>query len=52
MKEWKCKEFFNGLLGVYPSKDVTKFLNSLSEEQSLEAKVVIVNTFAWIWYRE
>ena len=49
---WKVKEIFNGLFGEYPSDEVVKFLDTLPEERALEAKVIINNTFAWVYYRE
>ena len=52
MLVWKCKEFFNGLFGEYPESNITDFLNTLPEERALEAKIIIQNTFGWVYYRE
>jgi hypothetical protein len=49
---WKVEEIFNGIFGKYPSDEVAQFLNTLPEERALEAKIIINDTFAWIYYRE
>jgi hypothetical protein len=48
---WVREEIFNGIGGRYPEREVTEFLNTLPEERALEAKIMICNTFAWIYYR-
>ena len=50
--EWKLQEFCNGVFGKYPAEKIRDFLNTLPIDRALEAKIMICNTVAYIFYRE